>query len=81
MRKKVAQIVHDWTYENVKNPNPERRANGSAEAQQEILDSPAFMYVYSVEGRDEEVTRENYAATSCAIQQNMPPSHRPSALP
>jgi len=75
MRKKVAQIVHDWTYENVKNPNPERRARTSAEAQQEILDSPTFMYVYSVEGRDEEITRENYAATSCAIQNLMLAAH------
>jgi len=33
------------------------------------------MYVYSVEGRDEEVTRENYAATSCAIQNLMLAAH------
>lgn len=75
MRKKVAQIVHDWTYENVKNPNAERRVNNSAEAQQEILDSPAFMYVYSVQGRNEEVTQENYAATACAIQNLMLAAH------
>ena len=75
MRKKVAQIIHDWTYENVKNPNAERRVSGAAEARQEILDSAAFMYVYSVEGRNEEITRENYAATSCAIQNLMLAAH------
>jgi nitroreductase len=68
MRKKVAQIVCDWTHENVKNPNPERRIANSKEAQQEILDAPAFIYVYSVQGRDDEMTQENYAATACAIQ-------------
>ena len=75
MRKQVAQIVHDWTYENVKNPNPERRTRNSAEARQEILDAPAFLYVYSVEGRNDEVTQENYAATACAVQNLMLAAH------
>ncbi|MBT3996554.1 MAG: nitroreductase [Chloroflexi bacterium] len=71
MRSKVAQIVHDWTFENVKNPNPERREASSKEAQQEIIDAPAFMYVYSLQGRNDEVTQENYAATACAVQNLM----------
>ncbi|MBO05053.1 MAG: hypothetical protein CL731_08595 [Chloroflexi bacterium] len=75
MRSKVAKIVHDWTYENVKSPNPERRTNSAREAEQEILDSPSFIYVYSVQGRDEEMTRENYSATSCAIQNLMLTAH------
>lgn len=75
MRKKVARIVHDWAYENVKNPNEERRLDTSKEAEQEILDAPAFMYVYSVQGRDDEITQENYAATSCAIQNLMLAAH------
>mgnify|MGYP001169076953 FL=1 len=75
MRKKVAKIVHDWAYENIKNPSSERRSAGAHDAQQEILDSPAFIYVYSVQGRDEEMTRENYSATSCAIQNLMLAAH------
>ena len=75
MRKKVAKIVHDWTYENIKNPSSARRSDGARDAQQEILDSPAFIYVYSVQGRDEEMTRENYSATSCAIQNLMLAAH------
>lgn len=75
MREKVAQIVHDWTYENVKNPNPERRASSSKEAQQEILDAPAFVYVYSVQGRNDEMTQENYASTAIAVQNLMLAAH------
>ena len=75
MRKKVAQIVHDWTYENVKNPHPERRTSSAKSAQQEILDAPAFMYVYSMQGRNDEITQENYAATSCAVQNLMLAAH------
>jgi nitroreductase len=71
MRKKVADIIKDWVYQNVKNPNPERRIASSKAAMQEILDAPAFMYVYSVQGQNDEVTQENYAATSCAIQNLM----------
>jgi len=68
MRKHVAQMIHDWTYGNVKNPNPERRVKSSAAARDEILDTPAFMYVYSAAGRNEEETHENYGATACAVQ-------------
>ncbi len=75
MRAKVAQIVHNWTFENVKNPNNERRISSSIEAQQEILDAPAFMYVYSVQGRNDEITQENYAATACAVQNLMLAAH------
>lgn len=75
MRKHVAQLVHDWTYENVKNPTPERRINSANNARQEILDAPAFMYVYSLEGRNDEITQENYAATACAVQNLMLAAH------
>ncbi len=71
MRKKVAEIIKDWVYQNVKNPNPERRIASSKSAMQEIIDAPAFIYVYSVQGPNEEVTHENYAATACAVQNLM----------
>ena len=71
MRKKVAEIIEDWVYQNVKNPNPKRRIASSKAAMQEILDAPAFIYVYSVQGPNDEVTRENYAATACAVQNLM----------
>jgi nitroreductase len=75
MRKKIGQIVHDWVFENVKNPNEERRISSSKEAREEILAAPAFMYVYSVQGRNDEVTQENYAATACAVQNLMLTAH------
>ncbi len=75
LRKKVAQIVCDWTYENIKNPNQKRRTNSSQAAKQEILDAPAFMYIYAIEGPNEEVTRENYAATACAVQNLLLAAH------
>jgi len=75
MRKQVAQIVCDWTFENVKNPNDERRKSSSVEARQEILNAPAFVYVYSIEGRNDEITQENYAATACAVQNLMLAAH------
>jgi nitroreductase len=67
-RKQVAQIVYDWTYDNIKNPNQKRRIDSSEKAKQEILVAPAFMYVYAVPGPNDEVARENYAATACAVQ-------------
>ena len=74
-RKKVAQIVHDWTYHNVKNPSPERRAQSAGAIRNEILNIPAMLYIYSIPGDNEEVTQENYAAACCAAQNMLLAAH------
>ena len=67
-RAEVASLVHDWTYENVKNPNPKRRVESAKLVRDEVLAIPAMVYIYSVPGDDDEVTQENYAAACCAAQ-------------
>ena len=43
--------------------------SGRAEAAREkVLDPPYVVYVYCVPGANEEVTKENYAAVCCAVQ-------------
>ena len=66
-REKVARLVRGWTLETIQNPNVETRQKSAEKAAREVLDSPAFLYVYSVPGLNEEITRENYAATCCAV--------------
>jgi nitroreductase len=68
VRQQIARLVHDWTYEYVKNPSPERRTQSADAAQREILDAPALLYAFAAPGADEEITAENYAATCCAVQ-------------
>ena len=46
------------------------RARVEAKAQ-EILSTPVLLFAYSVPGRDPEMTRENYAAVACAVQNLM----------
>jgi nitroreductase len=48
-------------------PEPKRSqtADGSF---LEVHDAPAFLYAYSIPDESEEVTRENYAACACAVQ-------------
>lgn len=67
-RSKVADLIYEWTWNYVKNPNPERRRKSSADAKGEVLATPVLMLVYSVPGMNDEVTHENYAATCCAAQ-------------
>ena len=43
----------------------ERRADAGRD---KMLETPCLMYVYSVPGRDEAETKENYAAVCCAVQ-------------
>jgi len=68
VRHKIAELVYEWTYQNVKNPNEDRRVQSAQQAKQEVLNAPAMFYVFAAPGRDEEETTENYAATCCAVQ-------------
>jgi nitroreductase len=60
------QRAADLTYESTL-----QRNNNSARAEkarQTVLEPPVLVYVYCVPGPDEEVSRENYAAVCCAVQ-------------
>jgi nitroreductase len=61
LRRRIAQAAYEGT---TKEPGAQQRAE---HYRQEVLDPPILMYVYYVPGPDEEVTRENYAATVCAV--------------
>ena len=74
-RSKVADLVYEWTWQNIKNPNPARREKSSADARDEVLDTPVLMLVYSISGANDEVTHENYAATCCAVQNMLLMAH------
>jgi nitroreductase len=67
-RKRVGELVHQWTLENTPNPNPDRKLASADSARQELLDSPALVYVYSLTGDSDDISEENYAAVACAIQ-------------
>jgi nitroreductase len=67
VRERLAGMVSEWTFENIKNPSPERRQQGAEQSRREALETPVLIFAFSVPGRDEEVTRENYAAVACAM--------------
>ena len=67
-RSKVADAVYQWTWNYVKNPNPARRERSSAEARDEVLQTPVLMLMYAIPGSNEEITEENFSATCCAAQ-------------
>ena len=56
----VAGLAYDFALERSGN---ERRAEATRDS---LLRTPVLIYVYSTPGRDEEGTRENYAAVCCA---------------
>ena len=68
MRRKVAQLAWDTTYENIPNPNPEHKRRSADANRDRVLDAPAMVYVYSLAGGNEEMTEENYATSCCAVQ-------------
>ena len=68
MRRRIAEAAWQSTYDGVANPNPEQKRQSADAARDRVLNGPAMMYVYSLDGANEEVTRENYATSCCAIQ-------------
>ena len=68
MRKRIAAAAWQSTYDGVANPNPEQKRRSADASRDRVLNAPAMVYVYSLGGDNEEVTRENYATSCCAIQ-------------
>ena len=61
-RAQVAQLAYDSIFARTSN------ADNAAGSRQRVIDAPALIYVYSVPGDNPEATKENYAATCCAVQ-------------
>ena len=61
-RARVAQLAYDNQFAR---SGDHENAEGS---RKRVLDAPALIYVYSIPGDNEEMTRENYAAACCAVQ-------------
>ena len=66
-REKIADIAWQTTYDNVANPNPDQKKRSADDSRHRVLNGPAMVYVYSIPGDNEEVTRENYATSCCAV--------------
>ena len=67
-RTQVAELGAEIAYERVVNPNPDQKRRSADATRARVMDAPAAVYVYSVPGDNEEVTRENYATSCCAVQ-------------
>jgi len=61
LRRKLAQVAYDGMLAQLGN---ERRAETY---RREVLDPPVLAYTCYMDGKDEQETRENYAATVCAM--------------
>ena len=68
MRKRIAEAAWRSAYDGVANPNPERKRQAADASRDRVLNAPWMVYVYSLGGANDEVTRENYATSCCAIQ-------------
>jgi nitroreductase len=61
-RQRVADLAYEFALQ--RNNDPLR----AERARQAVLEPPVLVYVYCVPGPHEEVSRENYAAVCCAVQ-------------
>jgi nitroreductase len=61
-RQKAADLAYEFALQ--RNNDPIR----AERARQAVLEPPVLVYVYCVPGPHEEVSRENYAAVCCAVQ-------------
>ena len=68
MRTRIAELAWQAAYDGVTNPNPEQKRRKADEDRDRVLNGPAMAYVYSRNGLIEEITRENYGSSCCAVQ-------------
>jgi nitroreductase len=68
LRDEVATLAWEEKYSSVNNPNPDQKKKSSDDAKNRVLTAPALVYVFSVPGDEEAISRENYAAVCCAVQ-------------
>jgi nitroreductase len=61
-RQRAADLAYEFALQ--RNNDPVR----AERARQTVLEPPVLVYVYCVPGPHEEVSRENYAAVCCAVQ-------------
>ena len=67
-RESVAELAAEVAFQKVVNPNPDQKQRSADASRSRVLDAPAAIYVYSIPGDNDEVTRENYATSCCAVQ-------------
>ena len=68
LRMKIADIVWRSIYESVASPNPDIKRHSADAKRNRVLNAPAMVYVYSLNGGDSQMTLENYATSCCAVQ-------------
>ena len=67
-RREIAEMFRTLSYDTSDQlPEPKRTAVADT-AREEVLSAPALIYAYSLVDDDKEATKENYAATACAVQ-------------
>lgn len=67
-RADVARLYREHTFE-INSALPDAKRASVADAnRREALDAPLLVFAYSIPGENEEVTRENYAAVACGVQ-------------
>jgi nitroreductase len=68
MRTRIAEAAWQSAYDEAANPNPEQKRRSADGKRDRVLHAPAMVYVYSLDGENDEITRENYATACCAVQ-------------
>ncbi|MXZ47066.1 MAG: hypothetical protein F4Z08_08805 [Chloroflexi bacterium] len=68
MRQRLAEAAWQSAYDEAANPSPEQKRRSADGKRDRVLNAPAMVYVYSLNGDDDEITRENYATACCAVQ-------------
>lgn len=67
-KQEIADLAGETAWGQSTNPNPEQKQRAADTNRRRVLEAPALIYAYCTAGRNEEETRENYAAVSCALQ-------------
>ena len=68
MREELTRIAEDVAFRAMPEPRDERARERARSRASEVANAPVLILAYSVPGRDEHESRENYAAVACGLQ-------------
>ena len=68
MREQLSQLAEEVALRAIPEPRDATAQSRARAKGEEMAGVPALVVAYSVPGRQDEETRENYAAVACALQ-------------
>ena len=68
LREEIGNLYWQASFDKVVSPNHDSKKAAADAKRAHVVNAPAMIYVYSLDGETRQITMENYATACCAVQ-------------